>query len=172
MDLVNCRRDRRRCPRPARHRGIHRGEEEDGGRDADYAVTVKGNQPALQRAIHDKITKDRGTASPTTLSLDYSHGRIIMRSIWVTDAAGIDFPHADQVYRIRRDAYDIDRHYLSKEIVHGITSLDADAAPPRSSPGSPAASGASNRCTGCVTPPGGKTRTPATPGTAPRSWRP
>ena len=27
-----------------------------------------------------------------------------------------------------------------------------------------------NRCTGCVTPHGGKTRTPATPGTAPRSW--
>ena len=32
---------------------------------------------------------------------------------------------ADQVYRIRRDAYDITGTYLSKEIVHGITSLDA-----------------------------------------------
>ena len=39
------------------------GKREDGGRDAAYAVTVKGNQPALQRDIHDKITKDRGTVA-------------------------------------------------------------------------------------------------------------
>jgi predicted transposase YbfD/YdcC len=100
------------------------GKEEDGGRDSDYAVTVKGNQPALQRAIYDKITTGRGT-EPDYADLDCSHGRIILRSIWVTNAAGIDFPHADQVYRIRRDAYDITGTYLSKEIVHGITSLDA-----------------------------------------------
>ena len=36
------------------------GKKEDGGRDAACAVTVKGSQPALQRDIHDKITKDRG----------------------------------------------------------------------------------------------------------------
>ena len=42
----------------------------------------------------------------------------------------IDFPHADQVYRIRRDAYDITGTYLSKEIVHGITSLDAQRGTP------------------------------------------
>jgi predicted transposase YbfD/YdcC len=100
------------------------GKNDDGGRDAAYAVTVKGNQPALQRAIYDKITKDCG-AEPDYADLDCSHGRIILRSIWVTAAAGIDFPHACQVYRIRRDAYDITGTYLSKEIVHGITSLDA-----------------------------------------------
>jgi hypothetical protein len=88
------------------------GKKEDGGRDAACAVTVKGNQPALQRDIHDKITKDRG-AEPDYADLDCSHGRIILRSIWVTNAAGIDFPHADQVYRIRRDAYDITGTYLS-----------------------------------------------------------
>ena len=158
------RRDRRRRPRPARPAEYIAGKKEDGGRDAAYAVTVKGNQPALQRDIHDKITKDRG-AEPDYADLDCSHGRIILRSIWVTDAAGIDFPRADQVYRIPRDAYDITGTYLSKEIVHGIASLDARRAPPRSSARSPGASGALNRCTGCVTPPGGKTRTPATPGT-------
>ena len=52
------------------------GKKEDGGRDAAYAVTVKGNQPALQRDIHDKITK---TAA---------HGRIGH----LCHAAGIDFP--------------------------------------------------------------------------------
>ena len=34
------------------------------------------------------------------------------------------------MYRIRRDAYDITATYLSKEIVHGITSLDAQRGTP------------------------------------------
>jgi hypothetical protein len=34
------------------------------------------------------------------------------------------------VYRIRRDAYDITGTHLSKEIVHGITSLDAGRGTP------------------------------------------
>ena len=70
-------------------------------------MIVKGNQPALQRDIYDKIIQGPRPAEPDYADLDCSHGRIILRSIWVTDAAGIDFPHADQVYRIRRDAYDI-----------------------------------------------------------------
>jgi hypothetical protein len=57
--------------------------------------------------------------------MDYSHGRIIKRSIWVTGADGVDFPHAAQVMRIRRDTYDLDGTAIAKEIVHGITSLDA-----------------------------------------------
>jgi hypothetical protein len=46
---------------------------------------VKGNQPGLQRAIYDKINADCGTA-PDHASMDYSHGRIIRRSVWVTGA--------------------------------------------------------------------------------------
>ena len=57
--------------------------------------------------------------------MDYSHGRIIKRSIWVTGADGVDFPHAAQVIRIRRDTYDLDGTAIAKEIMHGITSLDA-----------------------------------------------
>ena len=75
------------------------GKIEDGGRDSDYAVTVKGNQPGWQRDISGKVTADCGTG-PGHIEIDYSHGRIVKRSIWVTDAEGIDFPHADQVYRI------------------------------------------------------------------------
>ena len=67
-----------------------------GEREADYALTVKGNQPGLQRAIYDKVTADCGTA-PDHVDIDCSHGRIVKRSIWVTNAEGIDFPHADQV---------------------------------------------------------------------------
>jgi predicted transposase YbfD/YdcC len=64
-----------------------------GERESDYLLTVKGNQPGLQRAIYEKISSECGGA-PDHVSMDYGHGRIIRRSIWVTGADGIDFPHA------------------------------------------------------------------------------
>jgi predicted transposase YbfD/YdcC len=94
-----------------------------GERGSDYLLQVKGNQPGLQRAIYDKINAECGT-TPDHVSLDYGHGRIIKRSIWATGAHGIEFPHAAQVTRIRRDTYDLTGTALAKEIVHGITSLD------------------------------------------------
>ncbi|MGP0024524.1 MAG: ISAs1 family transposase [Streptosporangiaceae bacterium] len=94
-----------------------------GERHADYLLAVKGNQPGLQRAIYDTINAACGTA-PDHISVDYSHGRIIGRSLWVTSAAGTGFPHAAQVLRIRRDTYDLAGTATAKEIVHGITSLD------------------------------------------------
>lgn len=93
-----------------------------GERGSDYLLQVKGNQPGLQRAIYDKINTDCG-AGTGHVSIDYGHGRIIKRSIWVTGADGIEFPHAAQVLRIRRDAYDLDGTAVSKEIVHAITTL-------------------------------------------------
>ena len=95
-----------------------------GDREADYLLTVKGNQPGLQRAIHDKVSADCGT-TPDHAATDRSHGRIVRRSIWVTSAHGIDFPRAAQVMRIRRDTLDRDGSLLAKEIVHAITTLDA-----------------------------------------------
>jgi predicted transposase YbfD/YdcC len=95
-----------------------------GDRESDFLFQVKGNQPSLQAAIYDKINRDCG-AAPHHVSMDYSHGRIIKRSLWVTDADGVDFPHTAQVLRIRRDTCDLAGTALAKEIVHGITSLDA-----------------------------------------------
>jgi predicted transposase YbfD/YdcC len=100
-----------------------------GERGSDYLLQVKGNQPGLQRAIYDKVSAECGTA-PDHVRLDYGHGRIIRRSIWVTGADGINFPHAAQVTRIRRDTYDLTGTALAKEIVHGITSLDAGRGTP------------------------------------------
>lgn len=94
-----------------------------GERESDYLLTVKGNQPGLQAAIYGKINSECG-ACPDHVSVDYGHGRIIRRSIWVTGADGIEFPHAAQVLRIRRDTYGTDGTATAKEIVHGITSLD------------------------------------------------
>jgi predicted transposase YbfD/YdcC len=71
-----------------------------GERHSDYLLQVKGNQPGLQRAIYDKITAGCGTA-PDHVSIDYRHGRIIRRSLWVTAAGGIKFPHAGELAVIR-----------------------------------------------------------------------
>ena len=90
---------------------------------------IKGNQPGLQRAIYDAI-QEQCPRGPDHSELDYGHGRIIKRSIWVTDAADLDFPHASQVLRIRRDGYDAAGTPVSKEIVHAVTSLDASRAGP------------------------------------------
>jgi predicted transposase YbfD/YdcC len=100
-----------------------------GERHADYLLTVKGNQPGLQQAIYDAI-QEQCPREPDHAELDYGHGRIIRRSIWVTDAGDLDFPHAAQVMRIRRDAYDPTGAAISKEIVHGVTTLDASRGTP------------------------------------------
>jgi len=103
------------------------GPEKDGGRASDYFLFIKGSHPSLQKAIFDAIQHD-GPRDPDYTELDHGHGRIIRRSLWVTSADGIDFPHVRQVARIRRDGYDAGGTLISKEIVHAVTSLDADRA--------------------------------------------
>jgi predicted transposase YbfD/YdcC len=103
------------------------GKAEDGGRESDYFLYVKGNTPFLQRACFDAVQASGEGRAPDHTELDRSHGRTVRRSIWVTDA-GIDFPQATRVARIRRDRYDTDGQLISKEIVHAVTSLDADRA--------------------------------------------
>jgi predicted transposase YbfD/YdcC len=104
------------------------GKEEDGGRESDYFLFVKGNTPSLQRAAFDAIQASGEGRAPDWTELDRSHGRVIRRSIWVADAGEIDFPQVARVARIRRDRYDADGALVSKEIVHAVTSLDAKKA--------------------------------------------
>jgi predicted transposase YbfD/YdcC len=103
------------------------GPAENGGRGSAYFLFIKGNQPKLQRAIFNAIQEDC-PRDPDHEELDHGHGRIIRRSIWVTSADGIDFPHVRQVARIRRDGYDASGTLISKEIAHAVTSLDAGRA--------------------------------------------
>jgi predicted transposase YbfD/YdcC len=105
------------------------GPEEDGGRDSDYFLFVKGNKPGLQQAIFSKV-QDAGKKAPDHVELDYGHSRIIKRSLWVTGAGDLDFPQVTRVVRIRRDRCDITGALISKEIVHAVTSLDAGQAGP------------------------------------------
>jgi predicted transposase YbfD/YdcC len=105
------------------------GSTEDGNRSSDYFLFVKANQPSLQKAIFDAIQHD-GPREADHTELDRGHGRVIRRSLWAADADGIDFPHVTRVVRIRRDRYDIVGSLVSKEIVHAVTSLDAEQAGP------------------------------------------
>lgn len=98
-------------------------------RGGDYALTVKGNHPALLARIATALPP----AAPGTahhVEEDRSKGRIVHRAIWVAPADGIDFPGAAQVFRIRRDTFDHLGNRLSKEIVHGVTSLTVAHAGP------------------------------------------
>jgi predicted transposase YbfD/YdcC len=104
------------------------GKEEDAGRESDYLLFVKGNTPSLQRAAFDAVQASGPGRAPDYTEPDRSHGRVTRRSLWVADAAGIDFPQVTRAARIRRDRYDTDGCLISKEIVHAVTSLDAEKA--------------------------------------------
>jgi predicted transposase YbfD/YdcC len=96
-------------------------------RNADYTLTVKGNRPHLLEAIAARMPKAvAGSACHTHEQI--IGGRREVREIWVADAANIDFPGAKQAFRIRRSVYDLAGHRISKDIVHGITSLKPDRA--------------------------------------------
>jgi predicted transposase YbfD/YdcC len=98
-------------------------------RGGAYALTVKGNQPGLLAQIAAVLPP----AAPGTehhITEDRSKGRIVRRVIWVVPADGVEFPGAAQVFRIRRDTCDHLGNRLSKEVVHGVTSLTVDQAGP------------------------------------------
>ncbi|HEX5402182.1 MAG TPA: ISAs1 family transposase [Pseudonocardiaceae bacterium] len=100
-----------------------------GQRGGHYALSVKGNQPSLRAQLAAAVPP----AVPGTehhVSVDRSHGRIVRRAIWVAPARGVGFPGAAQAFLIRRDTFDHAGHWLSKEIVHGVTSLTAAHATP------------------------------------------
>lgn len=90
-------------------------------RDADYVLTVKGNQPTLLERITAALAQ--AAAPGHHLDIEHNRGRIVHRQIWTTDAERVDFPDATTVFRIRRDTFDLSGQRLSKDIVHGITSL-------------------------------------------------
>jgi predicted transposase YbfD/YdcC len=101
-----------------------------GTRNCDYVLVVKANTPTLLDAIIAKMPRPHdGSAHHTHDQI--TGGRRIVRQIWVAAAVGINFPHTRQVFRIRRQVFDLSGNRLSKEYVHGITSLTAEAANPK-----------------------------------------
>ncbi len=90
----------------------------------DYLMTVKGNQPSLQRAVFDRILPLLAGA-PHHVMEEHSRGRIKKWSCWIADAEGIDFPHAAQAAFIRREIFEISGDRISKEHALILTSRKA-----------------------------------------------
>jgi predicted transposase YbfD/YdcC len=98
-----------------------------GARGFDYVTTCKGNQPTLLKSIFDKAVSLVKTP-PHNFVAERRHGRISHWSTWITDAEGINFPHARQIGCIRREIFDLDGQLASKEYAWMITSATPERA--------------------------------------------
>jgi predicted transposase YbfD/YdcC len=97
----------------------------------DYFFVVKENQPTvLEQVIAATTGPDSDFEKRIHVSTDAGHGRTEKRTLRVAPAIGVDFPHAAQAIRIRRDRGGTDGQRTSKEIVYAITSLTATDAGP------------------------------------------
>lgn len=92
---------------------------------AGYVMTVKGNQPRLRAAIIDQLREQHPAR---TRQHSRGHGRTEERRLSVVPATGIDFPGAQQVFRVTRYTGGLDGQRICKEVVYGITNLRADQA--------------------------------------------
>ena len=97
-----------------------------------YLMIVKGNQPTLLARVTAALTgTDAGFAEASWAEEGKGHGRKERRAIRTAPAAGIDWPGAAQVLRIRRDTGPTPGHWTTKEVAYGITSMPGDLAGPR-----------------------------------------
>jgi predicted transposase YbfD/YdcC len=104
-------------------------------KQAHYLFIVKANQPTLHETVQAALAgPDSKFAERMATQTNRGHGRTETRTIRTASVADltidIDFPHAAQILRLRRDRAGLDRVRTSKEIVYGITSLPDDLAGP------------------------------------------
>jgi predicted transposase YbfD/YdcC len=99
---------------------------------AHYLMIIKGNQPSLLQATAEALAgPDASFADASWAGQSKGHGRRERRAIRTAPADGIDWPHAAQVLRIRRDSGPTRGPWTHKEIAYGITSLPPHLAGPR-----------------------------------------
>ncbi len=97
-----------------------------------YIQFIKANQPSLMEAIAVRLTGTDAEFADTTWTQEgKGRGRREKRAIRTAPAAGIDWPAAQQVFRIRRDAGPTHGPWESKETALGITNLAAGLAGPQ-----------------------------------------
>ena len=109
----------------AAHTQLETAESIGGKPGWDYLMTVKGNQPSLQREVFDKILPLLPEA-PHHVTEEHSRGRIRRWSCWIIGAEGVNFPHARQVALIRREVFEITGDRISKEHALILTSRKAE----------------------------------------------
>jgi predicted transposase YbfD/YdcC len=97
-----------------------------------YLQFIKGNQPTLAESIAARLTgTDDEFADESWTEQGKGHGRRERRSIRTAPASGIDWPHAEQVMRIRRDSGTTHGPWEHREFALAITNLPAGLAGPR-----------------------------------------
>jgi DDE_Tnp_1-associated/Transposase DDE domain len=92
-----------------------------GDRGAHYVLTVKGNQPTLFAACQRALSGPASAFAPEHIGTDRGHGRTEQRTTRtapVTAKCAISFPHAAQVFRVRRDVGGLDGQRTRKEIAY------------------------------------------------------
>jgi predicted transposase YbfD/YdcC len=89
-----------------------------------YVMTVKGNQPTLQRAVFDAVIPFL-KGKPHDIMEDRSRGQRKTWSCWAADASGIDFPGAAQAAIIIRETFEVSGDRIGKEMSIVLTSADA-----------------------------------------------
>jgi predicted transposase YbfD/YdcC len=92
-----------------------------GTRGFEYFMTVKGNQPQLLAAVFEKCLPLLQN-DPDHVVEERSRGLIKSWETWITDAAGIDWPHAEQLACIRRNTYTVAGAWIRKEYAWLVTS--------------------------------------------------
>lgn len=99
--------------------------------NAHYMLILKGNQPLVLQAAQALLS---GTNVEFTdrmsVTDDRGHRRTERRTLRVAACGDTLFPGARQVFRLRRDTGGLDGVRTTKEIIHGIVSLDAAQASP------------------------------------------
>lgn len=96
-------------------------------RRAHYHFTVKGNQPRL---LEDLTLYFQGRQTPHAVTVDFDHGRIETRKIWVTAELNrhLAFPHIGQAFVIERERINKKTGEVSTETAYGITSQTPEQA--------------------------------------------
>jgi predicted transposase YbfD/YdcC len=99
--------------------------------NAHYMLILKGNQPLTFQAAQALLSgTDSEFTDRTHTAGDRGHGRTERRTLRVAACDDTLFPGARQVFRLRRDSGGLDGVRTSKQIIHGIVSLDAEQAQP------------------------------------------
>ncbi len=109
-----------------------------GDAGGDYLMTVKGNQPKLLAAVEDCFAAHRAPAQDRASAeeADTGHGRsehrwLLAVSLSADSAPALqEWPHARQVFVVRRRVWRPKKQDWREEVAFGITSLDREQAGP------------------------------------------
>ena len=94
----------------------------------EYVWRLRANQGNIYRLAQDHFEHRLDKYVGKARSLDKGHGRIDEREIWTSFrlAGEIEFPHVQQVFRVKRQSLHIKTGKASEQTIYGITSLPVE----------------------------------------------